>query len=172
MDLLIVVNFAVDFRATAVLPTSDRLDVHPEPGWRTPWECHGNSQFLHQGYMGSDVLPGRRLKRLAGVLVPMTRMLHRCRCQRVQRNGRHPRCHASAFCQAPVGSGPPAWLRRFATPCVRMFASMVEVEIHPMDRFATEDRVVVECMVTLRITGNGVAGAPVQFGARRASAAA
>lgn len=49
---------------------------------------------------------------------------------------------------------------------VRMFASMAEVEIHPMDRFATVDRVVDECVVTLRITGDGVTGAPVSIGAR------
>ncbi len=49
---------------------------------------------------------------------------------------------------------------------VRMFASMAEVDIRPMDRFATEDRVVDECTVTLRITGDGVTGAPIPVGAR------
>jgi hypothetical protein len=75
MDMLIVVNCAADFRAAAVSPTSDRLDVHPERGRQTPTECHANSQFLHQGCMGSDV-PGRRLKHLAGVLLPLARMPH------------------------------------------------------------------------------------------------
>jgi hypothetical protein len=36
---------------------------------------------------------------------------------------------------------------------VRMFASMAEVKICPVDRFATKGRVVGECVVTLRITG-------------------
>lgn len=49
---------------------------------------------------------------------------------------------------------------------VRMFASMSEVAIHPMDRFATDDRVVDECMVTLRIVGDGVTGAPLPIGTR------
>lgn len=49
---------------------------------------------------------------------------------------------------------------------VRMFASMAEVEIRPIDRFATDHRVVDECMVRLRIIGDGVTGAPIPVGAR------
>jgi ketosteroid isomerase-like protein len=49
---------------------------------------------------------------------------------------------------------------------VRMFASMAEVEIEPMDRFATVDRVVDECRVRLRVTGDGLVNAPVAVGAR------
>lgn len=49
---------------------------------------------------------------------------------------------------------------------VRMFASMAEIEIQPMDRFATVDRVVDECLVRLRITGDGVVNVPVPVGSR------
>lgn len=49
---------------------------------------------------------------------------------------------------------------------VRMFASMAEIEIHPMDRFATANRVVDECLVRLRITGDGLVNVPVPIGAR------
>ena len=49
---------------------------------------------------------------------------------------------------------------------VRMFASMAEIEIVPMDRFATAERVVDECLVRLRITGDGLTNAPVPIGAR------
>jgi|SRR5690242_5759959 len=49
---------------------------------------------------------------------------------------------------------------------VRMFASMAEIEIMPMDRFATAERVVDECLVRLRITGDGLTNAPVTVGSR------
>ncbi len=49
---------------------------------------------------------------------------------------------------------------------VRMFASMAEVTIQPIDRFATAERVVDECLVQLRITGDGMTNAPVPLGAR------
>lgn len=55
---------------------------------------------------------------------------------------------------------------RFATKAeieanyIRMFGAMAEVEILPMDRFATRDRVVDECLVRFRITGEGFDGAP------------
>lgn len=49
---------------------------------------------------------------------------------------------------------------------VRMFASMGEITIQPLDRFATVDRVVDECLVRLRITGEGVTNAPVPIGSR------
>jgi ketosteroid isomerase-like protein len=48
----------------------------------------------------------------------------------------------------------------------RMFASMAEVEIVPLDRFATEDRVVDDCLVRLRITGDGLTNAPFGPGTR------
>ena len=49
---------------------------------------------------------------------------------------------------------------------VRMFASMAEIEIQPLDRFATADRVVDECLVRLRVTGDGLVNVPVPIGAR------
>ncbi len=49
---------------------------------------------------------------------------------------------------------------------LRMFASMGEIEIQPLDRFATAGRVVDECLVRLRISGDGVTNAPVPVGAR------
>ncbi len=49
---------------------------------------------------------------------------------------------------------------------VRMFASMSEIEIEPIDRFATAERVVDECLVRLRIVGDGVTHAPVPVGSR------
>jgi ketosteroid isomerase-like protein len=42
----------------------------------------------------------------------------------------------------------------------RMFGAMAEVEILPMDRFATRERVVDECLVRFRITGDGFDRAP------------
>ncbi|WP_017462362.1 nuclear transport factor 2 family protein [Dyella ginsengisoli] len=49
---------------------------------------------------------------------------------------------------------------------VRMFASMAEIEIQPLDRFATADRVVDECLVRLRVTGDGLVNVPVPIGSR------
>lgn len=48
----------------------------------------------------------------------------------------------------------------------RMFASMAEVQITPIDRFATHERVVDECLVQLRITGDGLVNAPYPVGSR------
>lgn len=47
----------------------------------------------------------------------------------------------------------------------RMFASMAEVEITPLERFATEERVVDDCRVRFRITGAGLTNAPFPVGA-------
>lgn len=47
-----------------------------------------------------------------------------------------------------------------------MWASMGEVELEPLERFATEDRVVDDMKVRLRLTGPGVIGAPVPVGSR------
>lgn len=47
---------------------------------------------------------------------------------------------------------------------LRMFASMQQVEIEPLDRFATADRVVDECIVRFRLTGDGMVNAPVPPG--------
>lgn len=49
---------------------------------------------------------------------------------------------------------------------LRMFASMAEIEIEPLDRFATAERVVDECLVRLRVVGDGLVGAPVPVGTR------
>ena len=49
---------------------------------------------------------------------------------------------------------------------VRMFAAMDEIEIQPLDRFATAERVVDECLVRLRVVGEGLANVPVPVGAR------
>ena len=49
---------------------------------------------------------------------------------------------------------------------VRMFASMAEIEIEPLDRFATAERVVDECLVRLRVTGDGLLNVPVPIGSR------
>ena len=48
----------------------------------------------------------------------------------------------------------------------RMFASMAEVEIVPGDRFATPERVVDDCIVRFRLTGDGMANAPLPVGSR------
>jgi hypothetical protein len=48
----------------------------------------------------------------------------------------------------------------------RMFASMAEVEIEPLDRFATASRVVDDCRVRFRLTGDGMVNAPYPPGAR------
>jgi len=47
-----------------------------------------------------------------------------------------------------------------------MWESMGEVELEPLERFATEDRVVDDMKVRLRLTGPGVVGAPVPIGSR------
>lgn len=45
-----------------------------------------------------------------------------------------------------------------------MFGSMAEVEITPGTRFATRDHVVDDCTARFRLTGNGVANAPLPVG--------
>jgi ketosteroid isomerase-like protein len=47
----------------------------------------------------------------------------------------------------------------------RMFASMADVRIEPLDRFATVDRVVDECRVFFRLIGDGMVNAPVPIDA-------
>ncbi len=47
-----------------------------------------------------------------------------------------------------------------------MFGSMAEVEIVPGTRFATEDHVVDDCIARFRLTGDGVANAPLPVGSR------
>jgi len=49
---------------------------------------------------------------------------------------------------------------------VAMFGSMAEVELQPLERFATEDRVVDDMIVRFRLTGEGMVSAPVPIGAR------
>lgn len=47
-----------------------------------------------------------------------------------------------------------------------MFASFAEVEITPLDRFATETRVFDDMIVRLRLVGDGMVNAPVPVGSR------
>lgn len=47
-----------------------------------------------------------------------------------------------------------------------MWASMAEVELEPLERFATEERVVDDMKVRLRLTGPGMVNAPVPIGSR------
>lgn len=48
----------------------------------------------------------------------------------------------------------------------RMFASMVEIELEPLDRFATRERVVDDMTVRFRLVGDGMVNAPVALGTR------
>jgi ketosteroid isomerase-like protein len=43
----------------------------------------------------------------------------------------------------------------------RIFSAIADVEIQPLDRFATADRVVDECNIRFRLTGDGMVDAPV-----------
>lgn len=49
---------------------------------------------------------------------------------------------------------------------IAMFGSMSELEMYPLDRFATADRVFDDCRVRFTLTGTGFAGAPVPLGTR------
>lgn len=57
-------------------------------------------------------------------------------------------------------------LRAIRDNYVRIFSSMTEVRIRPLDRFATAERVVDECLVRLRLVGTGLINAPVELGSR------
>lgn len=48
----------------------------------------------------------------------------------------------------------------------KMFASMRDVKFQPIQRFATEDRVVDDSIVTSVLTGDGVVNAPFPVGSR------
>lgn len=48
----------------------------------------------------------------------------------------------------------------------RLFGSMGEVQLEPLDRFATEDRVVDDTRVRLTITGDGIDNCPLPRGSR------
>ena len=48
----------------------------------------------------------------------------------------------------------------------RMFASMSDIDIEPLDRFATEDRVVDDALVRFTLAGGGVDNAPLPAGSR------
>ena len=45
-----------------------------------------------------------------------------------------------------------------------MFSSLDEIAIEPLDRFATEDRVVDDMIVRFRLVGEGMVNAPVPVG--------
>jgi len=47
-----------------------------------------------------------------------------------------------------------------------MWSSLAEVELQPLDRFATGDRVVDDMVVRLRLVGPGMVNAPVEVGSR------
>ncbi|BBB68733.1 hypothetical protein UNDYM_4480 [Undibacterium sp. YM2] len=47
-----------------------------------------------------------------------------------------------------------------------MWPSMAEVELQPLDRFATEHRVVDDMIVRMRLVGPGMTNAPVPLGSR------
>lgn len=49
---------------------------------------------------------------------------------------------------------------------IAMFGSMSDLELEPLDRFATADRVFDDCRVRFTLTGTGFAGAPVPVGTR------
>ena len=59
---------------------------------------------------------------------------------------------------------------KFTTPDVieanyrRMFAAISDVELEPLDRFATDDRVVDDMIVRFTVVDEGMDGAPVQVG--------
>jgi ketosteroid isomerase-like protein len=48
----------------------------------------------------------------------------------------------------------------------RMFGSMADVVVFPGERFATADRVVDDCVVHFRLTGDGLVNAPMPVGSR------
>lgn len=47
-----------------------------------------------------------------------------------------------------------------------MWPSMAEVELEPLERFATEDRVVDDMRVRMRLVGPGMVNAPLPIGTR------
>lgn len=49
---------------------------------------------------------------------------------------------------------------------IAMWPSMAEVELQPLDRFATEHRVVDDMLVRMRLVGPGMTNAPVPIGCR------
>jgi ketosteroid isomerase-like protein len=49
---------------------------------------------------------------------------------------------------------------------VAMWPSMADVEMIPLERFATEDRVVDDMLVRMRLVGPGLVNAPVPVGSR------
>lgn len=49
---------------------------------------------------------------------------------------------------------------------IAMFSSMAEVELEPLERFATETRVVDDMKVRFRLTGGGMTNAPVPVGSK------
>lgn len=49
---------------------------------------------------------------------------------------------------------------------VAMFGAMAEVEIEPLDRFATETRVVDDMLARFRIAGPGIRNCPLPVGVR------
>lgn len=49
---------------------------------------------------------------------------------------------------------------------IAMFGAMADVEIVPLDRFATETRVVDDCVVRFSLSGDGFCNAPVPVGSR------
>lgn len=47
---------------------------------------------------------------------------------------------------------------------VRMWPAMADVELVPLDRFATDDRVVDDMLVRMRLVGDGMVNAPLPIG--------
>jgi ketosteroid isomerase-like protein len=48
----------------------------------------------------------------------------------------------------------------------KMFSSMANVQIQPLQRFATVDRVVDDCIVTFDLTGDGFVNLPLPVGSK------
>lgn len=49
---------------------------------------------------------------------------------------------------------------------IAMFGAMSDIEMQPLDRFATPDRVFDDCRVRFTLTGTGFRNSPVPVGAR------
>lgn len=89
----------------------------------------------------------------------------------IEGEGRDPASVMDLYTDQPVLEFPARGLRfegRAAIEAnyVRMFGSIADLAVEPIERFATPDRVIDDCVVRFTLSGDGFAKAPAPVGSR------
>ena len=91
--------------------------------------------------------------------------------QHIENEARDPESVLSLYTDDAVIEFPARDLRFASKPAItenyrRMFGALEDIELEPLDRFATQERVVDDMIVRFRLAGEGMDNAPVPVGSR------